>query len=329
MRHRGRADLALLESLGDGLVARHEADRHGQRAHRRAQLHEDGQGVEVEGARVDLADGVEDLAKAQAVGDLRLQLRELRLVTAQQVQHVLRGTHRALDSAQRVACQQLLGARQAQQQLIGRGSKALAQGGGLRGDVVGTARHHEPLVLAGQAADAVEDGDALIAGQHERAVNLQLLHVLREIAGGHTLVDLLEASEVVELLNAGLHVVAGDLLPLGDGGQVHLVEDLLIGGRSLGRDLDAEFLLSLHHGEPELALHLDLLLRGPQVGHLRGGIAGGEDVGNILLCSSHAPHYPTGAPGCAVGMVTSVLTAMPRAGSRGTRRGFGLPPRGG
>ena len=40
--------------------------------------------------------------------------------------------------------------------------------------------------------------------------------------------DLLMAGESVELLDPGLHVVPGDLLALGDRGQVDLVEDPLV-----------------------------------------------------------------------------------------------------
>ena len=43
--------------------------------------------------------------------------------------------------------------------------------------------------------------------------DLQLLDVLGEVAAGHALVDVLVAGEGGELLDAGLHVVAGDPLP--------------------------------------------------------------------------------------------------------------------
>ena len=47
--------------------------------------------------------------------------------------------------------------------------------------------------------------------------------------------DLLVAGERVELLDAGLHVVPGDPLALGDGGEVDLVEHpLVVGERRLG-----------------------------------------------------------------------------------------------
>ena len=82
----------------------------------------------------------------------------------------------------------------------------------------------EAGVLGGQAGQAGEGGDHPVADEHEGVADLELLDVLGEVAAGHALVDVLVAGEGGELLDAGLHVVAGDPLPGLDRGEVDLVE---------------------------------------------------------------------------------------------------------
>lgn len=194
VRHRGRADLARLEALGDELVPGHQTDRLGGRGRRGRELYERGDDLVVEGARVDLADRGERLREAQVARDALLQLVELRRVAAEQVQHVLRGADGALDAAQRVAGEQLLDPGVRDEQLVGGGREALAEGRGLRRDVVRAARDHQLAVLIGQLAEAREDGDGAVADQLEGEADLELLDVLREVAGRHALVDLLVAA---------------------------------------------------------------------------------------------------------------------------------------
>ena len=79
-------------------------------------------------------------------------------------------------------------------------------------------------MLAGEASETGQRGDAAIADQLERGADLQLLDVLGEVARRHALVDVLGARQRGELLDAGLDVVAGDLLALGDRGEVDLVD---------------------------------------------------------------------------------------------------------
>ncbi len=140
------------------------------------------------------------------------------------------------------------------------------------------AGHDQLGVLAGQLAQARQDGHRTVAHQLQRQPDLQLLDVLGEVTGGHALVHVLVPGEVVELLDPRLHVVPGNLLALGDRGQVDGVEDALVVGDRLVRHLDAEVLLGPQHGEPELPLQLHLLLGRPERGELGGGVASGEDV---------------------------------------------------
>ncbi len=211
-------------------------------------------------------------------GDAPLQFRQPLRVPAEQVQHVLRRTDRALDATQRVAPQQLLHPAVRDEKLVGGRRETLAQGGGLRGHVVRAPGHHQLAVLTGQPAQARQHGHRAVAHQLQGEPDLQLLDVLGEVAGGHALVHVLVPGEVVELLDPGLHVMAGDLLALGDRGQVDLVQDtLVVGDRRVGH-LDPEVLLGPQHGEPELPLQPHLLLGGPERGELGGGVASGEDV---------------------------------------------------
>ena len=195
------------------------------------------------------------------------------------------GAHRALDAAQRVAAEEIFEALDGQQHLIAGRCEALAQGGGLRGHVVGAAGHNQGLVLGGVTSDAGDHGDGLIADDLQRGVDLQLLHVLGEIAAGHALVNVLVAGQRIEFFDAGLHIVAGDALALRDGPEVHVLYHGLVGIDGLGGDVYAQILLGAHDRNPELALQDDFMLRAPDIGQLRGGIAGGQDVGNLLLFS--------------------------------------------
>ena len=89
MRHRRRADLAGLEALGDQLLAGHQPDRGGQRGRPGDGLDQRGDHVEVERARVDLADAGQHPGEAEVGGDRALQLGQLGRVT-EQVELVLR-----------------------------------------------------------------------------------------------------------------------------------------------------------------------------------------------------------------------------------------------
>ena len=75
VRHRRRADLAGLEALGGQLDAGHQPDRGGQRRRRGGQLDERGEHVEVERARVDLADAGQLGGEPQVRGDPRAPAR--------------------------------------------------------------------------------------------------------------------------------------------------------------------------------------------------------------------------------------------------------------
>ena len=134
-------------------------------------------------------------------------------------------------------------------------------------------------MLGGEPGEPGERGDHALADQRQRRQDLELLDVLGQVAGGHPLVDVLVPGERAELLDARLHVVAGDPLARGDAGQVDLVDDLLVGLDDAVRHVDAEVPLGLEHRDPELPLEDDLVLGRPDLGEVGAGVAGGEDVG--------------------------------------------------
>ena len=153
------------------------------------------------------------------------------------------------------------------QQLLAGVGEPLAEGGGLGGHVVAAAGHDQVGVLGGQLGQAGQRRHHPAPHQDQRGADLELLDVLGEVPGGHALVDVLVAGEGGELLDAGLHVVAGDPLAGLDRLEVDLVDHLLVGLDGLRRHVDPELALGLEHGDPEPALEHDLGRRRPQLGH--------------------------------------------------------------
>ncbi len=280
MRHRRRADLAGLETLGGQLDAGHQPDRGGQRRRRGGQLDERGEHVVVQRARVDLADAGQLGGEPQVRRDPALQLGQLVRVAAEQVEHVLRGAHRTLDAAQRVAGAQLLQPGERDQHLVGRRGEPLAQRRRLRGDVVAAPGHHQLGVLGGAPGQPGEHRHRPVPDVLTRQPDLQLLDVLGEVAAGQALVHVLVPGEGVELLDARLDVVPGDPLAGGDGVEVDLLDDPLVVGHDVVGDVDAEVALGFEDCQPEVALEDDLVLGRPQADELRARVAGGQDIGD-------------------------------------------------
>ncbi len=153
----------------------------------------------------------------------------------------------------------------------------------LGGDVVRPASHRPLGVGGGQAGQPDQRRDHPVADDLQRGADLQLLDVLGQVAGGHALVHLLETGEGVELLDPGLDVVPGDLLPLGDAVEVDVGQHPFVGGHHgvqvPSPEVHSQVALLGEHGHPEQALGDDLVRRRPHLTHLLGGVAGGEHVG--------------------------------------------------
>lgn len=171
----------------------------------------------VERTRIHLADARENIGETEELGDPSFQFRQSRGVPVEQVEHVLRGAHRALDAPQRIAVDQFAYALQRDQALFGGRREALAQRRGLSRHIVRTSGHHEIPVDDGPLGEPGHHRDAVREHQLERLADLQLLDVLGEVAARHALVHVLVAGQRVEFLDAGLDVVAGHALTRGDG----------------------------------------------------------------------------------------------------------------
>ena len=147
-----------------------------------------------------------------------------------------------------------------------------------------------------------EGRDDAAAHQPQRVQHLELLDVLGQVARGHALVDVLVPGQRVELLDAGLHVVARHALAGVDRVEVHAVDDGLVGGDHLvgvsPAEVDAQVALRPQHREPELPLRDDLGLRRPDALHLGGGVTGGKDVRHAheAESSDRSPVHPNPVP---------------------------------
>ena len=167
-----------------------------------------------------------------------------------------------------------------QQGFFAEHGETFAQCSGLGGDVVGAGGEGNITRHGGAAGDACEHGHGLAADFEQGAEDLELLDILREVAAGHALVDVLVAGEIAKLLDACLHIVTGDALTLHDGGDVDLILHLFVGlDHAVGHG-DAEITLAFEHGDPVIAFEPDFALGRPEGAHGGCGVAFGEDVGD-------------------------------------------------
>jgi hypothetical protein len=121
--------------------------------------------------------------------------------------------------------------------------------------------------------------------EFEAFLLLVQLDVVIEVAAGHAEVRHLVACEGIELFESGLHVMLGDLLALADAAEVHaaVVHDLLVVLEGpAGDSVEAEVLLGLHDGEPELPFELDLGDDRPEVADVVVGAAADETGADVV-----------------------------------------------
>ncbi len=126
----------------------------------------------VQRSRVHLTDAVQHCGETKVLGDAAFEVAEAPRVTVEQIQHVLAGAHRPLDAAQWVAVDEFPDALERDQRFLGRRGKPLAQCGGLRGDVVAAACHHQIPVACGPLGQPRCDRDAAAVGEFQGAPDL-------------------------------------------------------------------------------------------------------------------------------------------------------------
>ena len=136
----------------------------------------------------------------------------------------------------------------------------------------------------GQPGQLRQGGDDAVADHAQRGQDLVLLDVLRQVAGGHALVDVLIPCEGIELLYPGLDVVPGDAFPGRYGLKVDLAGDSLVSGDYLAGvsapEVDTQVTLGAQHSQPQPPLGDDLRLRRPDRAQLLGGVTGGQHIGD-------------------------------------------------
>ena len=206
----------------------------------------------IERTRVHLPDRQQHPIEAQVLSNLGFKFTESRGVPTDQIQHVLRRSNWALDATQRVPGEQRFQPVECSEQLVGERREPFAQRGHLGGNIVRASGQRNFVVLDGQLSEPSERRDGFVTNQQQRLPDLQLLDVFGQVARGHALVDVLVSRERVELLDACLHVVAGDPFTLGDRCQVHVVGRSFVRADGVVRDVDAEFALCLEYSDPQL-----------------------------------------------------------------------------
>ena len=276
--HGAGARLALGKALRAELVPYHEAPGLAEAAGAAGKTDQAGDNLEVEGAGVHLAYVHPLGGDAEVSADAVLKLADGLRVLAEEGELVQLGADGALEPAHAVALHHAHPSPGPVHNLLTEHGDALAHGAGLCCHVVGAGAEHEVAPSGGVLAHAVQHGHGLVADNLHAAPYLQLLHVLREVTAGHALVDVLVAGEVAELLDAGLHIMAGDALAVVNGLNINAALHALVSVDGLLRNVQPQVLLRLHHGDPELALQHDSALCGPNALHGVRRIAPGQYV---------------------------------------------------
>ena len=185
---------------------------------------------------------------------------------------------RTLDSAHGVGVEQRLHVFDCPQKVLSELREPLAESRQLRDYVVRACRENLAFVRIRLLRQKVQGGDRLCADDFQRLVALQLLDAFGEVAACHTLVNVLEARELAEFLDARLDVVARDFLALVYFVYAYVVFDAFVGVDCLLRNVEPELLLSFHNGNPQVAFEEDFSLRAPVILHRLRGVSFCQNV---------------------------------------------------
>ena len=280
VRHRGRADLAFLETLGQQPGAGHESQRGRAARGGGADLVECGDSFEIEAARIHLTDGEERRAETEMAQHTALELVDFLGAAAEQRELVELRADGALQPANGIAFDEFLEPVERDQQFLAEHREPLAERGRLGRDIVRAAGDHEIAVRLGLATEREERGGDFELHRFQRTEDLELFDVFREVAAGEPEVDELALGEIGELLDARLHVVERHALAFVDRREVDLILHALVILDRFGGNRHAEIALAFHDGDPEIALEGDAAGLRPDVLHGGGRVAFRENVGN-------------------------------------------------
>ena len=250
VRHGAGTGLPGSEAFAGEFVSSHEAQGFGETGGTAAEIAEGTDNPEVQAAGIDLANRDESAGQAEVAGHFLLQGSGFLEVAAKQIDLIELRAGRALEATHRVAVNELLQGSEAAVQFFRKHGEPLAQGGGLGCHVVGAGGEDDVLILQGPVCQGSQGGDAFEQDDVQGAEDLQLLHIFREITAGHAFVNVLVAGQFAEFINARLHVVTRGPLAAHDGGDVDAVADPLIVSDGIRRNIETQFPLGLHHGDP-------------------------------------------------------------------------------
>ena len=242
--------LARGEAFAGQFVSGHQTHRFGKAGGAAGEIAERTDDAGVEAAGIHLSDRSESGWQAEVVGDFVFEGGHFGEVAAEQIDLIQLGAGGAFEPADRVAVQQLLQTGEAADQFLGKHSETFAQGGGLGSDVMGAGGQDDVLVFPGAVREGVQGGDAFDKDDVEGPEDLELLDILREVTAGHAFVDVFVAGQFAEFVDPRFDIVPGSPLAAHDGGDVDAVADALVISDGVGRDVEAEFALRLHHRDP-------------------------------------------------------------------------------
>ena len=261
-------------------MAGHQAQRARKAARTARDLAKRADDLHVEAARINLSHSTKRRWHAEVMQDAIFEFRGLFRVAVEKGDLIQTSAHRAFEAASGIGGDHVLQIAEGQQRFLAEHRQAFAECGCLSGDVVRACSEGNVTRHRSAAGDASEHGHRLAADFEQGAEDLELLHILGEVAAGHALVDVLVPGEIAKLLDTRLHVVTGHTLTLHDGGHVDLVLHLFVGLDHAIWHGDAEIALAFEHGDPVIALQPHFALRRPEGAHRGCGIAFGEDVGD-------------------------------------------------
>ena len=166
------------------------------------------------------------------------------------------------------------------QRLFGEHCNATAQCAQLRSDIVSARGDPDRPILRCPQAEQVQHGHRLFPNHQQAAVDLELLHILRQVTTGHSLVNVLVSGQPAEFFYPRLHVMTRRSLALHDRGHVHRILYLFISRNRFLRNLKPGTALRPHHGDPEFPLQHDFPFCRPDLLDVRGSVTFGEDIWN-------------------------------------------------
>ena len=219
-----------------------------------------------------------DQVKAHLRGDLPIQLQNLVLIPAEELQEAGLGAGGSLAAQQLQVGQAVLHLLQIHEQLVHPEGGPLAHGDHLGGLIVGVAQGGQSLVFVGKLAQSSQDTHQLVPDKPEGLAHDDDIGVVPHIAAGGPQVDDaggLGSHQAIGI-DMGHHIMAHFLFPGGGGfkidfGQVGFqLLHLLLGHRQ------TQGMLRLGKRYPELPPGDDSLLSGEQVQHILGSVAGGQ-----------------------------------------------------